>query len=133
MVNQIVKYFEGRPEVVAAYLFGSRARGLEKQYSDIDLGVLVENDVLSDQNDLRTDYAVGLARILRKDLHIVVMNNVGEGILEQIFRHGKCVFDRNPGILSRFKMVRYSMVADFGYHRNLMEKAFVSKILGDDQ
>jgi len=133
MINKIVKYFEGRPEVVAAYLFGSRARGLEKQYSDVDLGVLVENDALSDQNDLRTDYAIGVARILRKDLHIVIMNHVGEGILEQIFRHGKCVFERNPGILSRFKMVRYSMMADFGYHRNLMEKAFVSKILGDGQ
>lgn len=133
MLNKIAKYFEGRSEVVAAYLFGSRARGLEKQDSDIDLGVLVEKDALADQTDLRMDYAIGLARSLRKDLHIVIMNHAGEGILEQIFKYGECIFVRNPETLSLFKMARYAMVADFGYHKNLMEKTFLSKILGEGQ
>jgi hypothetical protein len=59
------------------------------------------------------------------------MNNAGEGILTQIFKHGKCVFLREPKVLSRFRMVTYAMIAEFGFHRNVMEKGFLSRLLGD--
>jgi predicted nucleotidyltransferase len=131
MINKIARYFEARPEVVAVYLFGSYARGREKKLSDIDLGILLERDVLSAQNDLRTTYFIDLARILRKDLHIVIMNGAGEGILAQIFKHGKCIFQRNPRTLAGFRTAWYSMIAEFGYLRHMMEKAMVSKIFGE--
>ena len=81
------------------------------------------------QNDLRTTYLTDLARILRKDLHIVIMNGAGEGILAQIFKHGKCIFQRNPRTLTDFKTASYSMIAEFGYLRAMMEQAMVSRIL----
>jgi predicted nucleotidyltransferase len=130
MINKIAEYFAAKQEVVAVYLFGSYARGREKELSDIDLGILIERDVLSAQNELRTTYLVELARILRKDLHIVIMNSAGEGILAQIFKHGKCIFQRDPRTLARFKTASYSMIADFGYLRAMMEEAMVSRILG---
>ncbi|KPK18307.1 MAG: hypothetical protein AMK69_24990 [Nitrospira bacterium SG8_3] len=130
MINKIAEYFAAKQEVVAVYLFGSRARGQEKKLSDVDLGILLERNVLSAQNDLRTTYLVELARILRKDLHIVIMNGAGEGILAQVFKHGKCIFQRDPRTLARFKTASYSMIADFGYLRAMMEEAMVSRILG---
>jgi len=133
LIDNIERYFIDRPEAVAVYLFGSYARGREKRFSDIDLGVLLEPEMLSKQSDLERAYLVELGRVLRKDCHIVIMNNAGEGILTQIFRHGKCVFLRKPEVLSRFKMVTYAMIAEFGFNRNLMEKGFLSKILGDAQ
>lgn len=130
MINKIAGYFAAKPEVVAVYLFGSYARGREKELSDIDLGILLERDVLSAQNDLRTSYLIDLARILRKDLHIVIMNSAGEGVLAQIFKHGKCIFQRNPRTLASFRTASFSMIAEFGYLRAMMEKAIVSRILG---
>jgi len=130
MINKIAEYFAAKQEVVAVYLFGSRARGQEKKLSDVDLGILLERNVLSAQNDLRTTYLVELARILRKDLHIVIMNGAGEGILAQVFKHGKCIFQRDPRTLARFKTASYSMIAEFGHLRAMMEKAMVSRILG---
>lgn len=133
IIKKIALYFENRSEVVAAYLFGSYARDREKQSSDIDLGVLLEHQAFCDQKDLRTTYAIELGRLLRKDFHLVIMNNAGEGVMTQIFKHGKCIFERKPEILSRFKTVSYAMIAEFGYHRVMMEKAFVSRILGDSE
>lgn len=130
MINKIAEYFAAKPEVVAVYLFGSYARGREKELSDIDLGILIERDVLSAQNELRTTYLIDLARILRKDLHIVIMNSAGEGILAQIFKHGKCIFQRNPRTLASFRTASYSMIAEFAYLRAMMEEAIVSRILG---
>jgi uncharacterized protein len=129
LIIALKKYFEKRPEVVATYLFGSYARGLEKQSSDIDLGILLDHEAMSDENELRKTYSVGLGLLLLKDFHLVIMNNAGEGILSQIFKHGKCVFKRKPKILSRFKTIRYAMIAEFGHHRNLVQMGFVSRIL----
>jgi predicted nucleotidyltransferase len=131
--KKIALYFENRPEVVAVYLFGSYGRGLEKKQSDIDLGVLLEERSFPGKRDLERTYLIGLAKLLRKDFHIVIMNDAGEGILTQIFKRGRCVYLQNPGTLSRFKTVSYSLIADFGYHRSLMERAFVSRILGGAQ
>jgi predicted nucleotidyltransferase len=86
IVNKIERYFVDRPEAVAVYLFGSYARGREKRFSDVDLGVLLEQQMLSKQNDLEMTYLVDLGRVLREDCHIVIMNRVGEGVLAQIFK-----------------------------------------------
>ncbi len=58
------KYFEGRADVVFAYLFGSHATGKQTRLSDLDIAVyLAENDsgqktleILGDLNDIfKTD------------------------------------------------------------------------------
>ena len=130
IADPIASYFKVRPEVVAVYLFGSYAPGREKPFSDIDLGVLLDHKSLPKKNDLETIYTVELGRQLRKDFHIIFMNAAGEILLSQIFKRGKCIFQRNPRLLSRFKTASYSRIADFGFHRKSMERAFISRILG---
>lgn len=127
--NKIAAYFGKRPEVVAVYLFGSYASGHEKKQSDVDLGVVLEQRVVSSKRALEAAYIIGLGKLLRKDFHIVIMNDAGEGILAQIFKRGRCIFLQSPEMLSRFKMVSYSLIADFGFHRSLMERAFISRTL----
>jgi hypothetical protein len=129
IVNKITEYFSAKQEVVAVYLFGSYAQDREKGQSDIDLGILLDRDVLSRQDDLRTLFLADLGRMLRKDLHTVLMNCAGEGILAQIFKHGKCIFQRNSQALANFKTAKYSLIAEFAYSRAIMEKSFVSRIL----
>jgi len=130
IADPIASYFKIRPEVVAVYLFGSYAQVREKPFSDIDLGVLLDYKSLPKKNDLETIYTVELGKQLRKDFHIIILNAAGEMLLSQIFKRGKCIFQRNPRLLSRFKTASYSRVADFGFYRTSMERAFISKILG---
>ena len=131
ILKKIGSFFEDRPEVIAVYLFGSFARGKEQRDSDLDLGVLLDHEEVRRQDDFMREYTVGLARVLRKDLHIVIMNNAGEGLTAQILKNGQCILNRKPELLSRFKMVSYAMIAEFADHRNRMKKGFVRRLFGE--
>ena len=133
IIRKIVHYFKGRPEVVAVYLFGSYAKDREKHSSDIDLAVLVMHRVFTKEKDLAITYTVDLGRLLKKDFHISIMNNAGESVLDQIYRYGQIIFQRDYKALSHFRTFSYAMIADFSYHKNLMEKSFISKIIGENQ
>ncbi len=125
MKDIIKSYFEKRSEVIAVYLFGSHAKGKNRQYSDIDLGILIKNDELKNEEELHRTYLLELTGLLRMDFHIVLMHNAGEGLLFQIFKYGECLVNNALDELTKFKMVQYSMIADFGYYRNMMQKSFV--------
>lgn len=128
LIEKISLYFDKRSEVMAVYLFGSYAKSKQELDSDIDLAIFLNRDDRPHQNELRRQYIVDLGRILRKDVHIVIISSIDEGILAQIFKYGQCIINHNPHLLAHFKMIAYAMIADFGYHKNLMEKGFIRKL-----
>jgi len=128
LIEKISLYFDRRSEVMAVYLFGSYAKGKQELDSDIDLAVFLNRDDRPRQNDLRRQYIVDLSHILRNDPHIVIICSIDEGILAQIFKYGQCIINHNPHFFAHFKMIAYAMIADFGYHKNLMKKGFIRKL-----
>lgn len=128
LIEKISSYFDKRREVMAVYLFGSYAKGTQERDSDIDLAIILNRDDRARQNELRRQYIVDLGRILRKDMHIVIISSIDEGILAQIFKYGQCIINHDPHLLARFKMIAYAMIADFGYHKNLMKMGFIRKL-----
>jgi predicted nucleotidyltransferase len=131
IIKKTSSFFKDRPEVIAVYLFGSFARGKHQKDSDVDLAVLLDHEEVHRRDHLMREYTVSLARVLRKDLHIVIMNNAGELLTAQILKNGQCIVNRKPELLSRFKMVSYAMIAEFADHRNRMEKRYVRRLLGE--
>jgi predicted nucleotidyltransferase len=129
----IESFFENRTEVVAVYLFGSHAKGKNSKVSDIDLAILLKHDMLHEEDILYNNYMQTLSKLTKEDLHLVFMNNAGEGILFQIFKYGKCIVNNIPELLSRFKMTRYSMITDFALYQGRMQKSFIENILGINQ
>jgi len=115
LIEKISLYFDRRSEVMAVYLFGSYAKGRQEMDSDIDLAIFLNRDDRPRRNELRKQYIVDLGRILRKDMHIVIISSIDEGILAQIFKYGQCIMNHDPHLLAHFKMIAYAMIADFGY------------------
>ena len=131
VIKKITLFFKTRQEVIAVYLFGSYAKNREQKDSDIDLAVILDHNTIIHQNDFQRQYYIGLAQTIRKDVHIVIINNAGENILAQVFKYGKCIFNRDPEIISRFQMVRFAMIADFAYQRNIMKEGFIRRFIGE--
>jgi len=131
--NRITEYFKDRPEVLAVYLFGSYAKGGERTDSDIDLGIFLKHEALINEKEFYRTYLLGLTTLLRMDIHIVFMNYAGEGILSQIFKYGKCIANNSVNELNKFKMMSYSMIADFSYQKNIMEQGFLNNIFRGKQ
>jgi len=133
LIEKIRLYFNNRSEVIAVYLFGSYAKGRQQMDSDIDLAILISQNYISRQNELRRQYIIDLSRILRKDLHLVIMNSAGEDILAQIFKYGQCILNQNSDLLARFKMITYAMIVDFAFYKNIMKKGFTRRIYREKQ
>lgn len=133
LIEKISLYFIDQSEVIAVYIFGSYAKGQQQMHSDIDLAILIDQDNISHQNELIRQYTIELSRILRKDLHLVIMNSAGEDILAQIYKYGQCILNQNPGLLAHFKMITFAMIADFAYYKNIMTKGFTRKLYREKQ
>jgi predicted nucleotidyltransferase len=127
----INRYFKIRKEVVAVYLFGSHAAGKERPFSDVDIGVVLHHRDLDQAFMLQRQYTAALGRQLRKDVHAVILNTAGEMLLSQVFKKGVCVCINDDNELKRFKMIRYSMISEFGYYLKMTEAGFHRKTMED--
>ncbi|MBI3333109.1 MAG: nucleotidyltransferase domain-containing protein [Candidatus Omnitrophica bacterium] len=99
-------YFRTRPEVQAAYLFGSQATGRSNQLSDVDVAVLI------DPSQIRTSLPYGykaeicadLMKLLRTNsVDLVLLNEAPVFLLHQILKSGRCLFAKDRHARIRFE------------------------------
>jgi hypothetical protein len=79
-------------------------------------------------NRLHLVFQAKLARITIKDINLVIMNTAGEVLLKQIYEKGQCILIQNDEKLSKFKMISYAKIADFGYHHAKMQAGLLKSI-----
>ena len=127
--NQIKSYFENEKDIVAVYLFGSYVSGKVRFCSDIDLAILFDSRDRPAINRRLNKYLIDLSRTLRKDTHLTAMDFASEGLLKQIFKKGKCIIDNDTKKLAYFKMIAYSKIAGFHYHRHKMQSGLIRKVM----
>ena len=127
--KKIENYFKNKKDIIAVYLFGSYAKGKESHSSDIDIGILLDRNHRECDKTIIDRYIVELGRILKKDIHPVILNSASEELLRQVFSNGECLLINNPEALSLFKMVMYSRIADFSYYRNQMQSGLIKKVM----
>ena len=129
--NNIAAYFTNKREVIAVYLFGSYAEGKECPLSDIDIGILLDRTDHNAIKKIRNKCIVELSRILRKDIHLVILNSASEELIRQIFLKGKCILVSDLKKTSQYKMVMLAKVAEFLYYRTQMQAGLIKKVMGD--
>jgi len=112
-----------RADVRLLVLFGSRARGLARPSSDIDVGVLVDGAF----------EAVGkeIVRLLSTDrVDVANLRRVTPLLAMAIAKEGKPVYERDPGEFASFASLalrRYNDTAKFRRLRENGLKAFVKE------
>ncbi len=124
----VARFFENKREVAAVYLFGSHASGRQRPESDVDIGILLCPEFLESGNAVREECIAGLGRILRKDIHPVILNHAGEVLLKQVLSAGKPVLISNPKVHTWFAMISLSRILDFQPYLEQMQNGFAKKI-----
>ncbi len=128
MEEKITHYFTTKNEVAAVHLFGSFASEKNRPMSDVDLAVLFLPEYLPSADRLSRRYLTDLGRLLKKDIHPIVMNRAGEVLLKQIFLKGKQLVVKNPVFVSEFNMTAISRIADFGFYLDRMQAGLKKKM-----
>jgi predicted nucleotidyltransferase len=92
------------PQVVAAYLYGSVARGTAGPRSDIDVGVLLGAPPPPTLEGHLFDYEGELERALRRPVQLVILNMAPADLIHRILRDGRILLDRDPPARIRFEV-----------------------------
>ena len=127
--NTIKQYFEDRIEIAAVYLFGSYASKKNNFMSDVDIGILLNYQNSKSAKNFKEEYILQLGRLLRKDIHPVIMNTAGEVVLKQIFGKGKPVLVKDLKFYQNFKSVTLLKIIDFNFYLEKMHSNLTKRIL----
>jgi hypothetical protein len=93
-----------REGIAAAYLFGSVARGTAGPGSDVDVGILYEEDPPLTLAGLGLELADELEKLLRLPVQVVVLNHVSVDLLIRVLRDGRLLVDRDRSARIRFEV-----------------------------
>lgn len=106
-------------EIVAAYLFGSAAKGSASSSSDVDIAVLLRNRDKKLAAALKFRLYADLCRTLkRNDIDLLLLNLSGNLILnDEIVRHGKVLYTTDDDAREEFELNVLHICADFRFQR----------------
>lgn len=90
--------------VVAAYLFGSIARGTGHSQSDVDVAVLYPADPPRTLAALPLDVQAGLERVLGAPVDVIVLNRAPVDLVHRVLRDGRLVFEGDRSARIRFEV-----------------------------
>ena len=121
--EEIVSVCKNRREIIAAYVFGSRASGEGKKASDVDIALLLDDREAS--NFPYLEFKVTLERVLNKNVDLIILNQAGEILKHQIRKYGKIIYESNPKMRKQWEVLSRKLYQDFLYlHRIYMKKLY---------
>jgi len=96
----------GRDDLAAAWLFGSRARDMERTGSDVDVAVLLRDDPPPTLEGLLLDLQDDLAGQLGRPVDLVVMNRAPADLVHRVLRDGELLIENDRSRRVRFEVTR---------------------------
>jgi predicted nucleotidyltransferase len=130
--NKIAAWCSTRPEIVACYLYGSRAVGKERAGSDVDVALLLDSSIKRDAySELKMACCTGLGGVLRLDVHPLVMNDAGEVVLGQVFGKGVVVYQQDTESLRSFRRNKLPLIAEFSYYIDMRLNSLRTRFRGE--
>lgn len=90
--------------VVAAYLFGSQARGSVVAGSDVDVAVLFRHPPTATLLAQPFALADDLQGLLGRRVDLVALNSAPPDLIHRVLRDGQLLLDRDPSARIRFEV-----------------------------
>jgi len=86
--------FARRPEVIAAYLFGSQTRGRATEDSDVDVAILLEPGFdLQEHFMYRIERMVELELLCQRSVDVAILNHASLVLRNQVLKYGRLVYE----------------------------------------
>lgn len=92
--ESIRAYLSNEKKILAVFLFGSQAKGIQNSSSDVDIAILYEPDHIPDFYS-RMNLKEKLSKHLQSKVDIVVMNQANPILKHQILKYGIRLMQNN--------------------------------------
>lgn len=114
IIVKIQKFFQKEKDVSFVYLFGSFASGKVNQMSDVDLAVYLDIKDKKQGFKKRCLLIGKLLHVLKKELDLVVLNDVEDNfLLYDILTQGKIIDKKDSDLFFDYKTKTIHSVLDF--------------------
>lgn len=111
---------EHAPDVAAAWLFGSRARGTATAASDVDVAVLFRGSVPPAR---ALDIEGGLERAVRHEVQVTALNAAPADLVHRVLRDGVLLVENDRSARVRFEVARRNEYWDLLPYLQLYRRA----------
>ena len=101
-------------EIVAAYLFGSAAKGHMRVGSDVDVAIILDgHEPRPDRKRLFDRLLPVLCRAIRHDVHLIILNDASYLLRAQVVHDGRLIHVADPEKLAWFRMISTALYSEF--------------------
>ena len=121
VIDKTEELFKKSTEIVAVYVFGSRATGKDRHGSDLDMAILVRG--LMD-GFARVRMETALSSLLGKDVDMVIFGQATPLLQHQILKYGHLIYEADSK-----ERVRQEVAA----RRNYMDTRFLYRMIKEDR
>ncbi len=117
-VESIIKVLENEKDILFAYLFGSYAKGIQNEKSDIDIAVYLTDESILEKNPLYPSrLAIKIENILvRKKVDVRILNSSTLRFRNQVLMHGKLLHSKDENKRIEFETSSLTQYYDFKPH-----------------
>jgi predicted nucleotidyltransferase len=125
---RLKEFFAQRPEVVAAYLFGSWAKGKAVPGSDMDIAALLEPGFDLQEHFLyRIERMVELEMHCRRPVDLVILNQAPLVLRNQVLKYGRLVYEADHRQRIAFEVQSRQAYYDFKPTLTLLHRSLVQQ------
>jgi len=125
--SELAEIFRGDERILVAYLFGSKARGIQTPESDTDVAVLL-SALPEDALDYYLCLVDRLSRVVGSPVDLVFLNDAPLLLRHQVIKHGRVLFSRDEAARVEWEAGSVKEYMDFAprsdeYDEALLEEA----------
>ena len=96
--KQLVEYFANKLDIQLVVLFGSQAHQTAKNDSDVDVALLANKSMSTDE---LIELQLALSSKLSKEVDVVDLSVSHGAILDEVFGRGDLLINRNPELYAK--------------------------------
>jgi predicted nucleotidyltransferase len=109
----LTEYFTAQPDVIAVYLFGSRATGRARAESDVDVAVLLNEEDSVERFERRLQLMVEVSEVCGREADVIVLNDAPPILQNQVLKHGRLLYERDRRSRVEFEVLSRKIYFDY--------------------
>ena len=125
-MENITRVLEKDYEVLFAYLFGSYAKGIQDEKSDIDIAIYLKDENILEKDPLypsRLAIKLEKALVEKKKVDVRVLNGSNLRFKSQVLRYGKLLHSKDEKKRIEFETSSLAQYYDFKPHLEMYDAA----------